>query len=286
MKQYYLANMSKGKNRLQLKKVSQISQQEYLQLFDYFKFTDFYHVCRSVEKMTMESADDLEKFFYDLQQRGAPIDKSKMDKQLITGNKLFINFLSFIRTFIDVVKHAISQWSAAESDSFTKLNSELYDEFFGYRFFTRMRNYVIHYNMPLTIIEDTISSGVSVYCVREQLLQYDGWSTVRKEIEQLPERIDISPYIVEAKVAISTLYLKSLETIVISALEASEKISEVCEKNKIISPVIVVVHDDAKAPTIKTFPLQSLREFFVDLKNHPNYEIEIGQNEIKVTHHA
>ena len=285
MIQYYLGNLSKGKSGLQLNKGLQISQQEYVQLFDCFKFTGFYSVCRSVKNMTIESAADLEEFLCDLEQKNASICDIKMDKLLITGNKVFINFLSFIRTFIDVIKHTISQWNAAELDSFSKLNSELYDEFFGYRFFTRMRNYVVHYNMPLTTMEDTISSGVAMYCVREQLLQYDGWSTVRKEIEQLPERIDITPYIAEAKVAISTLYLKSLETIVMSAVKAGEKIAEVCEKNKITSPVILVTRDD-EIVSMEEVPLQSLRDFFVDLKDHPNYEIDIGQNKIKVTHHV
>ena len=207
-----------------------------------------------------------------------------MDKQLTTGNKLLINFLSFIRTFFDVIKHSISQRSAAESDSFSELNSALYDDFFGYRFFTRMRNYVVHYSMPLTSMVNSISSGVNIYCDRDNLLQYNGWSTVRKEIEQLPERINIVPYIVEAKVAISTLYLKSLEIIVISALDASKKISEICEKNQIASPVILVARDN-EIVSMKEFPLQSLKDFYVDLKNHPNYEIEISQNKLKVIHH-
>lgn len=284
MEQYYLADFSKDENGMKLNKGPQISQQEYVQLFEYFRFTGFYRTCRSVKNMTIECATDLEKFLYSLQQTKKPT--SLIDEQLTTGNKLLISFLSFIRTFFDVTNHAISQWSEAGSDSFSCLNSALYDEFFGYRFFTRMRNYVIHYNMPLTTIHESLSSGVVMYCDRNQLLQYDRWSTVKKEIEQLPERIDIAPYIIEAKVAISTLYLRSLETVVMSALEASEKISEVCEKNNIASPVIVTLHDNDRAPTIKTFPLQLLREFFIDLKDHPDYKIEISQDEISVIHHG
>lgn len=283
MEQYFLANLSEGESGIHITTGSQISQQEYTQLFECFSFTGFYKICRSIKDMTLESADDIEKFLYTLQQSDIPIDESQADKQLTTGNKLLINFLSFIKTFFDVIKHAISQRSAADAESFSNLNKALYDEFLGYRFFARMRNYVVHYNMPLTIMEDTIESGAFMYCDRDQLLQYNGWSTVQKEIEQLPARINIIPYIAEAKVAISTLYLKSLETIVISAIEASEKISEVCERNKITSPVIVIAHDNAEVPTVKMFPLQSLKEFFIDLKDHPHYELEISQDKIKVT---
>ncbi len=187
---------------------------------------------------------------------------------------MLINFLSFIRTFQDVINHAISQKSVSDSKEFKILDSALYDDLFGYRFFSRMRNYVVHYNMPLTTIVNS-ESGIDMFCNRSQLLQYGKWNTVKKEIEQLPEKIDIVPYITEVKVAITTLYLKSLETIVTPAFEANQKISEICRTNNISTPVILIIHEGEKTPTIKPLPLQLLKDFFEDLKNHPNYEIEI-----------
>lgn len=225
--------------------------------------------------MALESAADLEKYLYTLQRSTIPYNNSQITQHLTTGNKLLINYLSFIKTFHDVICHAISQRSAADLESFEALNSTLYDDFFGYRLFTRMRNYVVHYNMPLTTIINSAASGVTMYCSRTQLLQYPKWSKLKGEIEQLPEKIDIIPFIAETKVAITTLYLKSLETIAPSAFEANQNISNLCKAHKIVSPVILVVNENAEAPSVKPLPLYVLKEFFEDLNYHPNYEIKI-----------
>lgn len=274
MERYYLASLTNNNGELEIKAGCQMSQHEYIKLFELFNFTGFYEICRSIKNMTLESADDLEQYLHTLYHSDLPCDDSKIAKHLTTGNKLLINFLSFIRTFYDVINHAISQKSASDAKEFEALNHALYDDFFGYRFFSRMRNYVIHYNMPLTTIVNS-ESGIVMYCNRSQLLQYGKWSTVKKEIEHLPEKIDIVPYIAEAKIAITTLYLKSLETIVIPAFEANQKISEIRQINNISTPIILIIHEGKNEPTIKTLPLQLLGDFFEDLKYHPNYGIKI-----------
>ncbi|MBD5155672.1 MAG: hypothetical protein HDT15_11615 [Oscillibacter sp.] len=275
MEQYYLANLAKDGDELKVVAGSNISKQECTEIFDWFSFTTFYHICRSVKDMTLESATDLERYLCALQHSNTPYSNSQITKHLTTGNKLLVNYLSFIKTFYDVISHAISQKSSADLKSFETLNSTLYDDYFGYRLFTRMRNYVVHYNMPLTTITDSVSSGVAMYCSRTQLLQYQKWSKLRGEIERLPEKIDIVPYIAETKVAITTLYLKSLETVALSAVEANQNIFKLCQAHKIISPVILVVNEDTQAPSVKMLPLHLLKEFFEDIKYHPNYEIEI-----------
>lgn len=52
MEQYYIASLAKNNEELEIKAVSPISQQEYIELFESFSFTGFYEICRSIKNMT------------------------------------------------------------------------------------------------------------------------------------------------------------------------------------------------------------------------------------------
>ena len=61
-----------------------------------------------------------------------------------------------IKMSVDIFSNLISKKDKKLYVEFVKLNSQLYDENFGYRFLTRMRNYVMHRNMPFKKITNSI----------------------------------------------------------------------------------------------------------------------------------
>lgn len=277
MKKYYLANSAKENTYTSVKVGLNLTEEKYVQIKNWFGFAGFFHTCRSMKNMTIESAKDLETYIIFLRNKNGRHSDLEINNFLISGNKLLISFLSFMKIFVDVLSHAISKEDVQKLKNFKDFNSKLYDDLFGYRFFTRMRNYVVHYDMPLTSITDSVSSGITMKCDRDSLLEYNGWSSVKKEIMQLPETIDILPYIMDAKSAIYALYLKSLETIVDKVVEANQKLATLCGDNNISSPLLIIITDeDYNHPEIEMLPIYLMYEFINDLNEHPNYNIEIN----------
>lgn len=275
MREYYLADVVKHGDEFEITAPPQagISYQQYRQINSWFNYAGFYQTCRSIKNMTLESADDLEAYLRSLCQREEAHDRPEIDQCFTTGNKLFISFLSFIKTFIDVVSNAISRRSPPDLKGFQEMNSRLYDSFFGYRFFTRMRNYVIHYDMPLTTITDSVSSGISMRCGRENLLRFEKWNTLRGEIERLPEEIDILPYLAEARAAVFALYLHALTVVADQAIEGYQSYQRLCGERGLSSPLFLILDEDADAPKMEQLPLHLVRDFFTDLNEHPNYTV-------------
>lgn len=275
MMHYNLSNYISTENNPTVIAQLEVSQQEYEKINGWFRFTGFYHTCRSMRDMTLESGTDLENFLKDVRTNNYSCNETQLDSFLTTGNKLLISFLSFIKSYVDVVSNAISNISKVKLKDFQDFNRIMYDEFLGYRFLTRMRNYVIHYNMPLTAISNSISSGIAMTCSRDALLEYRGWSTLGQELVHFPEHIDIAPYIVEAQVAISTLHLKALETIAEQVFETNQNLIELCKQHDISSPIWMVIDDETKAPTLQHFPLRTIKDIVSDLNEHPSYNINI-----------
>ena len=211
MKHYELANISKNEaGETSVVAKGEITAEQYLEIRSWFKFTYFYHVCQSIEHMTLESGEDLANYFAELENYTGPFTKD-YNKFLTTANKLLISYLSFLRIYVDVVSHAISRKSKEKFEEFNNATHIVYDTLLGYRFFSRMRNYVVHYDVPLTSITCSVSNGIQVTCKRKSLLEYNGWGSVKKEIEQLPEEIDIFPFIGECQAAVKRLYCNGVQ---------------------------------------------------------------------------
>lgn len=70
-----------------------------------------------------------------------------------------------------------------------------YDRVFACRFLYRLRNYAQHLALPVHTLSGS-KSGWILYVDRDALLeQYDGWSTVRDELEAGPGQINLEPLI-------------------------------------------------------------------------------------------
>jgi hypothetical protein len=70
-----------------------------------------------------------------------------------------------------------------------------YDTVFAYRFLYRLRNYAQHLALPVHTLSGS-DSGWILYVDRDALLkQFNGWSTVRNDLEAGPEQIELEPLI-------------------------------------------------------------------------------------------
>lgn len=276
MKRYFVADcVNKGAELTVVSRV-EIDEGQYQEMLGWFDFAPYYHICKSIARMAQESGQDFIAFCEHLASEHGGHDDLEIDNLLITGNKLLINYLSFIRTFIDVISKAIADKKRAALSDFQDFNHKMYDAFFGYRFLTRMRNYVLHYDMPLTTVTDSVKNGVAFTCDKESLLCYNGWSSLRNEIAALPNQFSVLSMVSECQAAIDALFLKALDFVSDDVLSGNEKMVAFRKENDIQNPIVLIIDDGTTIPPeMRKFPIHMVREYAKDLNRHPNYTVNI-----------
>ena len=84
-----------------------------------------------------------------------------------------------MRTFVDYAKTAVKR--KGEEKDFKNIISQIFDESLEYRFFEKLRNYIIHYSYPFIGIEMSAPDFVKIVCRKEYLQEYDGWGAIVKK---------------------------------------------------------------------------------------------------------
>lgn len=158
-----------------------ISREEYNAFFENFKFYGQYHQFKEIHDICLEENVDLMKFLSAknlnemLRLKGA-----NTEKILQTGNKLLLNYCTVIKIMVEKIESFLKQKQPDKLEEFKKFCSNFYDNSFSYRFFMRLRNYIIHNGMPYTKIISSLEEDCNLYIDRENLLKWNGWSIVKK----------------------------------------------------------------------------------------------------------
>lgn len=119
-------------------------------------------------------------------------------------HRLLMNYLSSFRSFLDHFDGKLGRLKL-ETDYlsiFKAKKKHYYDSTFSYRFLYRLRNHVQHYGLPdinfkinlsAPSVDGTNSYQFSNYFERDKLLnpKYSKWSTVKKDIENQPEKMGV-----------------------------------------------------------------------------------------------
>lgn len=267
---YYIADEEKQKNSIII--YGELSENEYKSLIEMLSILNAFRDCYSIKEMLLESENDITSYFSTISTRFIPPDDSEISPYLITANKLLMNYLSFLKTFFDVVSNKISKMCNKKLPVFQKYNSKLYDDLFGYRFLTRLRNYAVHREMPLKHIEVSSQNGTQITCHKSALLEYDKWSTVKNEICALTDSIDVLPYIEDSKKAILKLYVKALEILECDVYSLKIYFERLCSGLKFERAVIINTKENIHELRVESLPTYYLDLFFSELKRYSAYK--------------
>ena len=119
-----------------------------------------------------------------------------------------VNYLTTMRMFLDHSEADLRRRDAQDGGNrfgtWKIVCSAEYDDYFGYRFLYRFRNYIQHVGLPLSIL--TVSSSLnddgrvvgSVFLGESPhhlVEEFDGWSKVGAELEALSTELDLSEQI-------------------------------------------------------------------------------------------
>jgi len=128
--------------------------------------------------------------------------------QFLDLNRLILNLLSSIRTYLDHtetrLKRAFTEKSP-EYELFKKLTSESFDNHFAYRFLAKLRNYSQHCGLPtgsIKLTEDQNGHSLKLSLVRDDLLKNFDWGAIVKpELQIQDDEFDIFS-LIETKISL------------------------------------------------------------------------------------
>jgi hypothetical protein len=149
---------------------------------------------------------------------GKPPINPQVDKILIELNRHLLNLLSTIRTFLDYADYNLKRKHGKNSKlvgDFTRARQYEYSNCFSYRFLYRLRNCAQHYILPLELsltskeiepYSGNIENSMKLSLSRDSLLNsgFD-WGKMLEEVKNLPEQVEINPYILEVDKCIDRL---------------------------------------------------------------------------------
>lgn len=156
----------------------------------------------------------IEPAFRELITQGSTMSGAKRkngDKFTVRINRLFLNYLSSVRTFQDHSQLGIDRKFGKDSTVYEKYKSILgvfYDQSFAYRFFNKLRNYAQHCGLPLedfgyTLQRNQKDGGAQAQFHfvfdRDSLLKaYDGWGKkVREDLQTKEKHFEVWPLVHE-----------------------------------------------------------------------------------------
>lgn len=130
-----------------------------------------------------------------------------MEMVFLNLNRLLLNYLSAVKTYIDHTETRLSRTYGKESAEFKLFKSEIkkaFDDHFEYKFLYYLRNYAQHCGLPSGAVH-TNSKGdengntintLSLLFDRDNLLaSFKDWRHVEKELSEMNEHFDVMPLV-------------------------------------------------------------------------------------------
>lgn len=130
---------------------------------------------------------------------------TELNTIFIDINRLSLNVLSAMRTFLDHKETGLKRKFSAVSEEvalFEKEKKEAFDNNFEYRFISKLRNYAQHCGLPIEPPEVKsfqsesfeVKNEFNVFFDRNKLLSTFDWGLiVKKDLEVQPEKITVLP---------------------------------------------------------------------------------------------
>ncbi len=200
-----------NQHKLEITKHS-VSQEEYAAFMQNFAFYGRYHQFREMWEICQEASRELTEFLSPGNLNGKLREKGvDREKVLTAANRLLLNYCTAMKILVEKIESYLSQERPAELGKFRELCAGFYDNHFPYRFFMRLRNYVIHNEMPFTKVVSSLERDCGLYMGRRHLLKWTGWNTVREDLEKMEgEDLAVQPLLAETNSLLYVIYLQSL----------------------------------------------------------------------------
>ena len=182
----------------------------------------------------------------------------RSDKDEISNitNRLLLNYLGSIKTFIDHTETFLTRKFGDQSDQliiYKKLLSRYYDQHFVYRFFYHLRNYaqhvrnpIDHFNLSLKVRSEAemVEGSLDICFDRDSLLNHYGkWKHVEGDLRSKEAVFEVLPLISEMTVLILEITEEIEKIIKEEVLRSGQAILDIVKVSPSIEKEIAVAYN-------------------------------------------
>ena len=254
----------------------EVSQEELDELKTSYPNFKAFHRMTELKDIVIENGMDFKEWMQKDNIEKCYFNHIPTEKLVQTSNKLAFNFGASVGTFLYTEEKLLKKYKPGMEIKLEKLERSFYDGNIEYRFWTRFRNYVVHYALPYTGLEADGANGIQIVCKKKHLLEFEKWNQVRNDIENMDENVNLPIMVEKMNVMIDALYTHFYTYFSEEIGNATIKFGEFCKTHGTQNPVIVKAEDLQKLKGICVLPLPK-KELFQALKmleENPNVKVE------------
>ena len=260
---------------------NEITEEELDLLNSYFDFTGDYHSITQILNIVIENGIEFKKWMdtknlQNMRDKGVP-----PERLIMISNKLVLNYASSTKTFIDMMQRLLKNRKPECVETFLKLTNKFYDDNYEYRFWANFRNYGVHCSFPYSVFHEEEGFDCEVRCTREHLLKFNNWKHSRKDIEEMPEIVDLVLIVDEMSSFIYAFYLEFFYYICNEFISNYKGFCEFKKKYGVKSPIILKTEEpitketDLAGSKFQPLPLREMNEIIKVMQKHPSIKINI-----------
>ncbi len=211
-----------GKGESRFEKIRTITEEEYENIDKALKEQDDIEQNEKIFKIISGNYTSILKFYLEEKKR---LKNTRTITWLYAGKvslelgRLLLNYLASIKLFLEFNKTNFEKKSPECFEEFERIRREAYDNTFGFRFLSKLRDYVQHCGLPILSVgievtnpaeidHKAVRSEFEVSINKEGLLKasFNWTSKIRKEIEAGPENVDLISVLKGTESEINRIY--------------------------------------------------------------------------------
>lgn len=272
-----IEQIKEGKHNVNI--IREFTQQEYDVYAENARYLGVHLKNKHLYQLIVRNGEELENYLKTIKDEELSALENP-DYIIFESNRLLMNYLSMLRTYDDHISAVLTKtFNPQVKADFKSFLSELYDEFFTYRFMIRLRNLAQHFDIPISSFTQR-RNGNFVIMNREQLLGYDGWSTVKKEIKEMEDEIAIQGLGYSMNAIMKNAYLFVMQLYVEEIINACKWIASLQKEFSGKATVLVAANslEEYESGKFNVIPMNS--QLFIDaihdLNELPNVNFKIN----------
>lgn len=257
--------------------VCELPEDEATDFIEKFRFVSSYSVVQMAKSIAIKNG-----IIYKHHMQPDSINayhQEQVDDIVVIANQQALNYATSIKTFLDWTERELRITNKLkELEDYQQTQRIIYDSQVSYRFWMRLRNFLVHHGFPYTsaVIAKT---GIHIQCSKEHLLTFSNWNTVKADIEQMPDVIELHDMVPAVNACIQMLYLDFLKLFgneIITAMKAYSAFSrKYGVKQPMFSEHFTAGEENADGFSLMPVPVGELMNAFSDLRKHPGVKIDI-----------
>ncbi|MCD6017553.1 MAG: hypothetical protein K0S53_674 [Bacteroidetes bacterium] len=167
----------------------------------------------------------------------------EFEKLMLNLNRLILNYLSAVRTYLDHTETRLKRTYGEKSNemqNFKQYTNDAFDGYFSYRFLSKLRNYAQHCGLPSSSIEfsSTSSEGkiiskLIMHFERDELLNnFSSWGKLKEELGRKNQLFDVISLLEEKACLLKEINEKINSPIYLNHKQAGEELMSLIKESE------------------------------------------------------